>query len=169
MEGRPKVYYSEKFERCRNMGDIFELVKETTERSIGRRRAGLTLYLANLPLYIGALYKRGSNTIVMNRLVLEAMKKITELKDDADVFTYVILLHEYLHTLGYSGERQVRTLAYKISIDSFGPNHKITEFSRKGLSSILPQIIRVTPKRRGMDLNLEIVKDFDRSSITYIS
>jgi len=158
---------SEKFELCENIGDIFELVKETTYRSISQRRAGLTLYLADLPPYIGAMHQIGSNAIIMNRFVLEAVKSIENLKKDANAFIYIILLHEYLHALGYSDELDVRKIAYKVAMDSFGQDHKITEFSKRGLSTILPQILEATEKR-SRTLDYEIVKDFDRSSMTYI-
>ncbi|MCP8320266.1 MAG: hypothetical protein H3Z52_04905 [archaeon] len=158
---------SEKFELCQNIGDVFELVKATTEGSIGQRRAGLTLYLTDLPLYIGAMHQIGSNAIIMNRFVLEAVKTSVELKDDANVFIYLILLHEYLHALGYSEEARVREIAYKIAMDSFGPDHKVTKFSIEGLSTILPQILKAV-KKRSKTFDFEIVKDFDRSSITYI-
>lgn len=158
---------SEKFEICKNIGDVFELVKETTERSIGQRRAGLTLYLTDLPPYIGAMHQIGSNAIIMNRLTLKAVKTSVELKEDANVFIYLILLHEYLHALGYSKEANVRVIAYRIAMDSFGPDHKITRFSREGLSTILPKILKAI-KKRSKTFDFEIVKDFDRSSITYI-
>lgn len=158
---------SEKFELCENIGDIFELIKETTERSIGRRRAGLTLYLTDLPLYIGAMHQTGSNVLIMNRLVLEALNTSVELKEDANVFIYIVLLHEYLHALGYTEEMNLRTTAYRIAMNSFGLDHKITKFSREGLSIILPQISKAV-KKRSKTFDFEIVKDFDRSSITYI-
>jgi len=158
---------SEKFELCENIGDVFELVKETTEKSISQRRAGLTLYISKLPPYIGAMHQIGSNAIIMNRFVLEALKTSVELREDANVFIYLVLLHEYLHALGYSEEANVRTIAYRIATDSFGSDHKITKLSRRGLSTILPQILEVAEKS-SKTFDFEIVKDFDRSSMTYI-
>ncbi|MGB9659749.1 MAG: hypothetical protein ACPLY9_04420 [Nitrososphaerales archaeon] len=169
MKDKTKILaLSEKLELCENIGDIFELVKETTDRSIGQRRAGLTLYISDLPPYIGAMHQIGSNAIIMNRFVLDALKTSDKLRKDANPLIYVILLHEYLHALGYAEEADVRTIAYKIATNSFGENHKTTEFLKKGLSTILPQILEVTEKRSKIPY-LEIVKDFDRSSMPYIA
>lgn len=154
--------FSEKFERCRNIGDIFELVKETTDRALGLRRAGLSLYLADLPPNIGAFHILGSNAIVMNRMVLDTINAMAKTEEDVNAYVYFILLHEYLHSLGYHQEARVRTLSHEISKKSFGPEHKITELSRKGPSS-LP----FGPMRR-RSTSVEVVRDFDRSSQTYI-
>jgi hypothetical protein len=156
---------SEKFDNCQNIGDVFELVKETTERALGLRRAGLTLYLVDLPTYVGGLHEIGSNAIVMNRTLLNAIGSMTESKKEVNSFVYHILLHEYLHALGYSEEWKVRELVYNISMSSFGQDHDITKVARKGFSYILEQISQVPIKR---DMKIEIVKDFDRSSMSYI-
>jgi hypothetical protein len=103
----------------------------------------------------------------MKRLVLETVKTSIESKDNANVFIYPILLHEYLHILGYSEEARVRIIVHRIAKDSFGQDHKITTFSRKGLSTILPQILEAV-KKRDKVFDFEIVKDFDRSSMKYI-
>ena len=161
----PILSPSEKFENCKNIGDVFELVKETTERYLGLRRAGLTLYLVDLPTYIGGLHEIGSNAIVMNRTLLRAIGSIAETKKEVNSFVYHILLHEYLHALGYSEEWKVRELVHGISISSFGQDHDITKFAKKGFSYILEQISQIPINR---DMKIEIVKDFDRSSMSYI-
>ncbi|MGQ9719304.1 MAG: hypothetical protein ACUVWK_05660 [Nitrososphaerales archaeon] len=165
MGDRPIPSPSEKFESCKNIGDVFELVKETTERSIGLRRAGLTLYLVDLPVNIGGLHQIGSNAIVMNRTLLMTIESMAESKKDVNSFVYLILLHEYLHSLGYSEEGTVRELAYNISMSTFGQDHEITKLSKRGFSHILQRISHV-PREKGS--TVEIVRDFDRSSMSYI-
>jgi len=155
---------SEKFENCKNIGDVYELVKETVERVIGSRRAGLTLYLADLPMNIGGLHQIGSNSIVMNRTLLKAIESMAKSKNDVNSFTYFILLHEYLHALGYAEEERVRELTYYITASSFGKDHFTTKLSKMGFANILKQISNV-PREEG---KIEIVKDFDRSSMSYI-
>ncbi|MEM3382822.1 MAG: hypothetical protein QXF43_01310 [Nitrososphaerales archaeon] len=156
---------SEKFENCKNIGDVFELVKETTERALGLRRAGLTLYLIDLPIYIGGLHEIGSNAIVMNKTLLKAIERIAKSRREANSFIYHILLHEYLHALGYFEEKTVRKLVYTISINSFGEDHDVTKLAEKGYSYIMEQVSKVPIER---DMKVEIVKDFDRSSMSYI-
>ncbi|MCP8307211.1 MAG: hypothetical protein H3Z53_03505 [archaeon] len=156
---------SEKFENCKNIGDVFELIKETTERFIGLRRAGLTLYLVDLPMNIGGFHQIGSNVIVMNRTLLKAIESMAESKKDVNSFVYLILLHEYLHALGYAEEWKVRELVYNISMSSFGQDHDITKLAKRGFSYILEQISHAPIENDG---KIEIVKDFDRSSMSYI-
>jgi len=156
---------SEKFENCKNIGDVFELIKETTERFIGLRRAGLTLYLVDLPMNIGGFHQIGSNVIVMNRTLLKAIESMAESKKDVNSFVYLILLHEYLHALRYAEEWKVRELVYNISMSSFGQDHDITKLAKRGFSYILEQISHAPIENDG---KIEIVKDFDRSSMSYI-
>jgi hypothetical protein len=70
------------------------------------RRGGLMLYLANLPPQIGALHQVGSNSIVLNRLVLKAIESLAKSRRELNSFIYTILLHEYLHSLGYIDEQE---------------------------------------------------------------
>lgn len=156
----------EKFEDCRNIGDIFELVREAAERYLGKRRVGLTLYLADLPTYIGAFYPVGSNTIVMNRVLLDAVNSRAESKEEEYAFVYMILLHEYLHSLGYYDEATVRRLVFEVTKFSFGPNHKTFELAMKGPSALFSLNSR-TIKKKGSN-SIEVVRDFDRSSFGYI-
>ncbi|MCP8305595.1 MAG: hypothetical protein H3Z49_00570 [archaeon] len=165
IKDRPLLSPSEKFENCKNIGDVFELVKETVERVVGLRRAGLTLYLVDLPMNVGGFHQIGSNVIVMNRTLLRAIEGMAESKKEVNSFVYFILLHEYLHALGYTEEERVRELAYYISASSFGQDHYITRLSKKGFAYILKQISHVP---RGEGRKVEIVKDFDRSSMSYI-
>jgi len=83
---------------------------------MGLHRVGLMLYLGNLPIRVGAFHPMGTNDIVLNRRLI---KSTTDLKQKSHIFT--ILLHEYLHTLGYLSEGQVRPLAYEISLKSHPP------------------------------------------------
>lgn len=157
--------YSDKFESCKNIGDLFELVKETTYASIGLRRAGLTLYLIDLPTHIGGYHQIGSNAIVMNRTLLRAIiGNITD-KNDINAYIYLVLLHEYLHALGYTDEERVTDLVHKISMKCFGNDHEITNLSKSGFRDIF-QKMQFIP--RDTNLGMDIVKDFDRSSMSYI-
>ena len=58
---------------------IFNLVKRTVEKTISRRRAGLSLVLTEIPNHIGAYFVEGGNNIYMNITILNAMKQLTNL------------------------------------------------------------------------------------------
>ena len=159
--------YERLLDECRDYGDIFDLVKRAVRETLGRERAGLMLYLGNLPLNVGAFYPLGSNVIVLNRRVLELVSRSARSITEVNSFLFTILLHEYLHSLGYVDEGKVRRLVYEISVELFGPDHPAV---RMALNPPLP---RVSPSeaRFGapVDPELELVKDFERSNQSYIA
>ncbi len=152
---------SGELERAKGYGDIFTLVKRAVKRSLGEHRMGLMLYLGNLPLSVGAFHPLGTNDIVLNRRLLKAAK--SELKQKAHVFS--ILLHEYLHSLGYADERQVRGLTYKVCVENFGSEHPVVEAAITGPWVNLTQEDFAVMEQ---DLDLELVRDFERIDIGYI-
>ena len=153
---------SGELERAKGYGDIFALVKKAVKRSLGEHRVGLMLYLGNLPFKVGAFHPLGTNDIVLNRRLLDAVK--SELGEKAYLFS--ILLHEYLHTLGYVDERQVRGLTYKVCVENFGSEHPVVEAALTG------PWIDISPEdldEMAEGLELELVRDFERIDIGYIS
>jgi len=162
-----KYYYIEKLNVCNNFGDIFELGKEIIYKSLKIRRAGLSLYLQDLDSYVLAYYIVGSNSIVVNRAVLEAIYSLNKGKEYVNSYLFVVLTHEYLHSLGIYSERMLRKIQYEICKEYFGEDHLTTKMIDKGLFEVFPELfnLKIIPKNR----RIEIVRDFDRSSITYIS
>lgn len=158
---------SDRLDQCRDFGDVFELVKKSAERSLGRRRAGLMLYLAKLPSHIGAFHTMGTNGIVMNRTTLDAITHSARSLREINCYVYSILLHEYLHALGYVAEQEVRKLVYDISLETFGPDHPATQIASKGPSAILPGLSYDEVPTKAPDL--EVVPDLERTSQRYIS
>ncbi len=148
--------------QAKSYGDVFTLVKKSVKRSLEQHRVGLMLYLGNLPMKVGAFHPMGTNDIVLNRRLLEETTK-TEPQWKAYVFS--ILLHEYLHTLGYADERQVRRLTYRICLDNFGSGHPVVEAAATGpWVNLSPEAF----ESMGEEMNLERVKDFERIDSGYI-
>jgi hypothetical protein len=148
--------------RAKTYGDIFVLVKKAARHSLGEHRVGLMLYLGNLPMNVGAFHPMGTNDIVLNRKLLEAAAK-TEPKWKAYVFS--ILLHEYLHSLGYSDERQVRGLTYRVCMENFGSDHPVTDAAVTGpWVNLSPEAFEAISE----DMDLERVRDFERIDSGYI-
>ncbi len=158
---------TERLDRCQDFGDVFELVKKSAEHSLGRRRAGLMLYLAKLPNHIGAFHTMGTNGIVMNRTTLDMITHGARSLREINSYVYSILLHEYLHSLGYAEEREVRKLVYDVSLDTFGPGHPATKIASKGPSVILSNIEPEDSPNAAPDF--EVIPDLERSSQHYIS
>src|SRR5205807_5093981 len=95
---------SERLDHSFDFSDVFVLVKRSVKSSLGRRRVGLMLGLADLPDYIGAFHQMGSNFIVMNRSLLDQVTKLAKDRRYLNAYVFYTLLHEYLHTLGYVDE-----------------------------------------------------------------
>lgn len=154
-------------DKCRDFGDIFELVKKAVSHSLGKRRVGLMLYLADLPRNIGAYHTVGSNAIVVNRSLLRqfssSIKSLTELNS----YVFHLLLHEYLHALGCLDEEEVRKLVYRVSVENFGEQHPTSQISSGRLQIFSPRA--PIPGEDPSGGEVEIIRDFDRSNQTYIT
>jgi len=157
-----------RLDSCKEFSDVFVLVKRTTEMTLGCRRAGLMLYLARLPVSIGAFHTIGTNGIVMNRNSLDAVTRGAGSLREINAYVYSTLLHEYLHTLGYVEERGVRRLVYQISLDSFGAEHPATKLASTGPDPMrqVPRPISISPD---LGADVEVIPDLEKSSHHYIS
>ena len=119
---KPKKDFNTRLENTKSLPDIFEVVKAAVWECHRKSRGGLMLGLANLGNhpegFLGAFYPVGSNVIVMNKIPLERIKE-TRL-ELYKPYAFHVLLHEYLHTLGYMDESGVRQMAHKITKEVFG-------------------------------------------------
>jgi len=66
---------AEQLDSSENFGDVFEIVKRSVKDQLGKERAGLMLVLADLPMHLGAFHGVGTNSIVMNRALLDRIVK----------------------------------------------------------------------------------------------
>ena len=159
--------HTDRLDKCENFQEVFSLVKRSVKETLGRERAGLMLYLADLPLGLGAYHEVGSNGIVMNRALLEQVKRTADSKREINSFVYSILLHEYIHTLGCIDETETRRLTYMVSRETFGFDHIATKMAEDGPWAYL----KLYPQSRtyGYGRDVEIVKDFEVPDCRYIS
>jgi hypothetical protein len=162
--------FEERLEKTEGLADIFELVKEGVRRIHKRGRAGLTLGLAELGgrenFWIGAFYPVGSNTIIVNKTPIRSI--FQEKPSLFRPYIFHILLHEYLHSLGYLDEASTRKLARHISKELFGENHVVTKMA-EDMGRFLPKIVYPPLGwQPGGKFHVEMVEDFDRSSTEYI-
>lgn len=161
--------YAELLDHCENFGDIFDLVKRTVKKALRRERAGLMLVLADLPLNLGAFHGVGGNSVVMNRSLLDLVVGSGIPRREINSFVYNILLHEYLHSLGYLDEAQVRKMTYRVSKEIFGDAHPATVVALRGPWSILPDHLKGAAMKGRGESSPELITDFDRSHRSYIS
>ena len=149
-------------ERAKSYGDIFSLVKKAVKNSLKEHRVGLMLYLGNLPMNVGAFHPMGTNDIVLNRKLL---KTAANTRTKWKAYAFSILLHEYLHTLGYMDERRVRGLTYRICMENFGGDHPVTDASVSGpWVNLNPEAFESI----GEEMELERVQDFEKIESGYI-
>ena len=152
------------------LADIFEVVKAAVHKSMGKRRAGLMLGMANLgnspKEFLGAFYPVGTNVIVMNKIPLQ---RIRETKPDLyKPYAFHVLMHEYLHSLGYMDENLVRSKVYDISKSVLGENHLATQIA-VDTKCFFNHLVYPDSTWKADDNGIEIIRDFDRSSVCYIA
>jgi len=158
--------YRSRIERAQGYAEVWEMVKDSVKDTIGEHRVGMMLFLDDLPFQLGAYHPLGTNNIVLNRALVQVVEAATKSKQLVNSFVYSLLLHEYLHALGYIPETQVRPLVYRISRACFGEDHVVARLAEKSPWALL----------RGVPLNeieaprrvMEIVKDFEKSNKDYI-
>ncbi len=151
---------------AKGFGEIFEMVKAATERSLGMHRAGLTLVLGDIPNSVGAYHEMGSNAIVMNRNLLRVVERVSKSRVKKNSYVFMILLHEYLHTLGYSDDRHVRNLSRQITTECFGGKHLAGDMAVMPLDRFFPDLAKYVAFRDKGEY--ETVRRFDTSSTPYI-
>jgi hypothetical protein len=161
--------FKRSLENARTLADIFEVVKSAVEQRMRRSRAGLMLGLANLGNHpqgwFGAFFPVGTNIIVMNSV---PMKRIKETSPELyKPYVFHVLLHEYLHSLGYLDEEQVRRMALEISRDLFGKEHPATRIAADPMS-FFPNLVYPNINWQPENIRIELVDGFDRSSVAYI-
>ena len=150
-----------------SFGEIFSIVKKAVQEVLGLHRAGLELVLMDLPKAVGALHQIGSNTIIMNKSLLEAFAQIARSRVEVNSYIFSILLHEYLHSLGFIDEAEVRDLSRIVARDSLGESHPAYLMSSKPLFELYPELKIFSSSSVSGEPRL--VKDFDRENLHYIS
>lgn len=153
-----------------SIGDIFELVKDAVWKTKNTGRAGLSLGLADLGVgwssWIGAFHQIGSNLIVMNKAPIRGIYASDLGLYKPYVFT--VLLHEYIHSLGYVDEAITRKIVYDICRELFGEEHVATRMSLD-MRHFFPKLTYGPEDYQPEEtIKIELIRDFDRSSTEYI-
>ncbi len=159
----PAAGYVERLDQSRDFRDIFVLVKKVVKDTISEARVGLMLVLADLPVQVGAFHEVGSNAIVVNRKLLNAVIRSRRSLREINSYIFSILLHEYLHSLGHLNEDEVRELAAEITKRTLGQDHPATEFTLKGFTENMQRFL----DRGETDLP-QIIPDLERTTQSYI-
>jgi len=169
-ENIPKrTAFHSRLDSAKTLADIFEVVKAAVWESRRKSRGGLMLGLANLGNhpqgFFGAFYPVGSNVIVMNKIPLERIKETRP--EMFKPYIFHVLLHEYLHTLGYLDESGVRKMVLEITEDVFGDEHLATGIA-KDTAHYFNNLVYPGAAWQPDDTRMELVPGFDRGSASYI-
>ena len=158
------------YDSCKGFPDLFEVVKRLVEDKLGAHRGGLMLGLTDLGMgpngFVGAFFMVGSNAIVINRQPLNLVRIRTPELHKA--YMFYLLLHEYLHASGIFDESETWRTAAELCLEVFGTKHPVTQiaenFSKVFNDIVQPSFGYLPPD----DLSIELIRGFDRSSVTYI-
>ena len=152
----------------KEMPVIFDQVKKNVRKVYGRHRAGLNLGLIEMGMYrggfIGGMHVHPGTDIVMNKTPLKII--LREQPDEIVwAYTYHILLHEYIHSLGFLDEQTTQQMTYRISKDQFGMNHIITKLA-SNMEEYFPNLVYPIfgwlPQKQIP--SIEIIQGFDTSN-----
>lgn len=165
-----KMNYTKELDRAEDLSEIFDIVKSVVKKFLGKERSGLMLGLADLGgqpgFFVGAFYPVGSNMIVMNKTPMRAVEATKPHLYKA--YCLHILLHEYLHTIGILDERKNRIITAIISEKAFGNNHPVALIA-KDFNRVFPEVMYSSLGwQPSNEMRIEIIPDFDRSSVSYI-
>ncbi|MCW3999547.1 MAG: hypothetical protein NWE93_04860 [Candidatus Bathyarchaeota archaeon] len=155
-------HFRSSLDNAKSYGEVWQIVQQTAQYALGKRRNCMMLFLDDLPLQLGAYYPVGTNNIVLNRALVDVVETQVTDKATVNALVYNLLLHEYLHALGDLSEVGVRREVVVVAEKSFGAEHIASELARKSpwvLLKNLPLSSPLNPSKRGM----EIVRDFERS------
>lgn len=153
--------FRKRLDNAKNYAQVWQIVKDTVEFSLGKKGGNIMLFLDDLPLQLGAYYPIGTNNIVLNRALVDIVEASIKSKSTVNALVYNLLIHEYLHVLGQLSESEVRRMVIEIARKCFGEEHSATELARKSPWVLLKDIPIgqfSAPKRV-----MEIVRDFEKT------
>lgn len=159
--------YARQLDWSEGFGDILGVVRRTVKDFLAEHRAGLSLFLAQLPPQVGAYHEVGTNVIVMNRALLTMVSERAKSQRERNAYIFSILLHEYLHALGHVDEEECRNLAYRVSKNALGEDHEATRMAAEGPLTFFPDVMWSKPPAQVE--GFEVIRDFDRENQSYIA
>jgi len=155
-----------RLDNAQGYSEVWKIVKDNVKEVLDKQRKGIMLFLDDMPLRLGAYHPLGTNNLVLNRTLVQIVEATAKSKKLLNAFVYTLLLHEYLHALGYVKEAEVRPLVYEVSKECFGEEYIATKLAEQGPWFVLrglPLDSLKAPKRV-----MEIVKDFEKTNQRYI-
>jgi hypothetical protein len=140
-------------------------------------RAGLSLILQGLPTNLGAYHVLGSNMIILNRRILDIIRK-RKSDEEYNSYLFMVLAHEYIHSFGIEEEVQVRNMTYDVCKSLLGEDHVASLMARYQPWVVFPELNvyqnnsnndSINSSNNSFEKSFEIVKNFDKTTQSYIN
>jgi hypothetical protein len=160
-------YYRNKLLEAKDFEQTFELVKTAIDAKFKMHRAGLSLVLQGLPSTLGAYHVLGSNMIIINRRILDLIK-MRKSHEEYISFVFMVLAHEYLHSFGIIDELRARNMTYDLCKSLFGEDHLASIMARYEPWAVFPELNLYQGSENSFEKNFEIIKNFDKTTQSYI-
>ena len=160
------MQFREKIAGLKDFNEAFELVKSVVLQKFRMHRAGLSLILQMMPSNLGAYHMLGSNAIVMNSYLLAAVRKIAGSTEEYNSYLFMVLAHEYLHSLGIVDENTVRQMTFELCNWMLGGDHTATRMAKEDPSTIYPELRSMMQPHFSREF--QVVRNFDKANQTYI-
>ena len=157
--------YGNKILGLTDFNQAFELVKSAVEDKFKMHRAGLSLILQGLPTNLGAYHVLGSNLIIVNKRIIDIIKKYKS-HEEYNSYLFMVLAHEYLHSFGIIEEWRVRKMTYDLISSLVGENHIATKVARYQPWELFPELGLFS--NNSFERKFEIIKNFDETTQSYI-
>jgi hypothetical protein len=168
-------YYRERISHIKDFNDAFELVKMAVNEKFKMHRAGLSLILQGLPNNLGAYHVLGSNMIILNRRIIDIIRK-RKLDQEYNSYLFMVLAHEYIHSFGIVDETEVRNMTYDLCKTLLGEDHIASIMARYQPWAVIPELNiyqnnntdSTNISNNSFEKNFEVVKNFDKTTQSYI-
>ena len=161
-----QLQFRKRIASLKDFNETFELVKSAVLQKFRMHRAGLNLILQMMPSNLGAYHMLGSNAIVMNSYLLAAVRKIAGSTEEYNSYMFMVLAHEYLHSLGVVSENTVRQMTFELCNWMLGDDHTASKMAKEDPSTIYPELRSLMQSQFSSEF--QVVKNFDRTNQTYI-
>ena len=166
MPTEQQTQFRERVAGLKDFNEAFELVKSVVLQKFRMHRAGLSLILQMMPSNLGAYHMLGSNAIVMNSYLLATVRKIAGSTEEYNSYLFMVLAHEYLHSLGIVDEYTVRQMTFELCNWMLGDDHAATRMAKEDPSTIYPELRLMMQSQFSRDF--QVVRNFDKTNQTYI-
>ena len=120
---------------------LFNLVREIILEKMNKKRSHILLGLIELGFnrgsFIGGLHIGGTNEIFLNKSALKVMERESP-REYYKAYIFILLLHEYIHSVGVMNELRTRKFTRVIAQDVFDSEHPVTKLAVEGIQKYFP-------------------------------